>query len=63
VVDSDFTLAQLRAQLLEWERTYNTVRPHLALGYLTPLERLSQHGKRDGRAISLAAPSPQYGQP
>lgn len=27
-----------RARLLEWERRYNTERPHQALGYLTPME-------------------------
>ncbi len=35
-------LAQLNRQLLAWERIYNTVRPHQALGYLTPLEFLAQ---------------------
>ena len=35
VVDSDFTIAELAPKLLEWERVYNTVRPHQALGYLT----------------------------
>jgi putative transposase len=35
-------LAQLNRELLAWERTYNTVRPHQALGYLTPLEFLAQ---------------------
>ena len=36
-----------RRALLRWERTYNTIRPHQALGYLTPAEYLegwrSQH--------------------
>ena len=36
VVDSDFTVADLAPKLLEWERVYNTIRPHQALGYLTP---------------------------
>ncbi len=35
-------LAQLNRELLAWERIYNTVRPHQALGYLTPLEFLAQ---------------------
>lgn len=35
-------LAQLNQELQAWERTYNTVRPHQALGYLTPQEFLAQ---------------------
>ena len=31
----------LRPALLDWETTYNTVRPHQALGYLTPAEYLA----------------------
>jgi transposase InsO family protein len=31
-------LRRLGRALLRWERTYNTVRPHQALGYLTPAE-------------------------
>jgi len=42
VAESSFDIAELRAKLLEWERTYNTVRPHQALGYLTPLKFLQQ---------------------
>jgi putative transposase len=33
-------LRKLNRQLRDWERTYNTVRPHQALGYLTPSEFL-----------------------
>ena len=48
VTESSFDIAKLRAELLEWERTYNTIRPHQALGgvlslpkgYLTPLKFL-----------------------
>jgi putative transposase len=48
VVDSDFTVADLTPLLLEWEQVYNTVRPHQALGYLTPLQFLQQHyGKEE----------------
>ena len=42
VTDSSFELSQLREELLEWERVYNTVRPHQALGYVTPLKFLQQ---------------------
>lgn len=36
------SLTQLNQELLAWERTYNTVRPHQSLGYLTPQEFLAQ---------------------
>jgi transposase InsO family protein len=42
VTDSSFDLPELRTELLEWERVYNTVRPHQALDYLTPLRFLQQ---------------------
>jgi len=35
-------IAALNRELLAWEHTYNTLRPHQALGYLTPLQFLSQ---------------------
>lgn len=40
ITDSSFELAELRAALKTWENVYNTVRPHQALGYLTPREYL-----------------------
>ena len=48
VTDSNFEIADLSGGLLEWERTYNTVRPHQALGYLTPLKSLGQ--QEEGRS-------------
>ena len=42
VTDSSFDLSELRGELSQWERIYNTVRPHQALDYLTPLEFLEQ---------------------
>lgn len=33
---------EINRQLRAWETTYNTVRPHQALGYLTPLEFLQR---------------------
>jgi putative transposase len=45
VTDSTFELAELRQDLLEWEATYNTVRPHQALGFLTPARFLDQQRK------------------
>ena len=41
VADAEPDLAGLRPALLAWEETYNTVRPHQALGYLTPAEYLA----------------------
>lgn len=35
-------LKKLNRELRAWERTYNTVRPHQALGYLTPSQFLQQ---------------------
>jgi putative transposase len=42
ITDSDFEIANLANELLEWEKTYNTLRPHQALGYLTPIKFLQQ---------------------
>ena len=44
VTDAEATLAGLRPALLDWETTYNTIRPHQALGYLTPAEYLASLG-------------------
>lgn len=44
VTDAEATLAGLRPALLAWEAVYNTVRPHQALGYLTPAEYLASLG-------------------
>ena len=35
-------LSELNRELQAWEQTYNTVRPHQALGYLTPQQFLAQ---------------------
>lgn len=42
VTDFPLEVAALNQELLAWERVYNTVRPHQALGYLTPLQFLTQ---------------------
>ena len=66
---NDFSLevAPLNRELLAWERIYNTVRPHQALGYLTPWafwqRWLLDHppDKENGTAgISPGVPSPPY---
>jgi len=36
VWDLDWSVAALNRDLRAWERVYNTVRPHQALGYRTP---------------------------
>jgi len=42
VTESSFELSELKDELLEWEGVYNTVRPHQALGYVTPLKFLEE---------------------
>jgi len=44
VTDAEATLADLCPALLAWEATYNTIRPHQALGSLTPAEYLASLG-------------------
>ena len=51
VTDSSFDLSELRAELLEWEQVYNTVRPHQALGYVTPLKFLQQRKEYSGKGV------------
>jgi transposase InsO family protein len=46
VTDSTFEIAELGNELLEWENIYNIVRPHQALGYLTPLKFLEKQWKK-----------------
>jgi len=46
VTDTGFEIAQLNQALLEWERVYNSVRPHEALGYLTPEQFLKLHQQK-----------------
>ncbi len=48
ITDCSFEIADLEKELLEWEHTYNTVRPHQALVYLTPLEFLELKRKEAG---------------
>lgn len=44
VTDAEPELEALQAGLAAWEVCYNTVRPHQALGYLTPAEYLATLG-------------------
>jgi putative transposase len=36
--DGDLSVTAIRPALCRWENIYNTIRPHQALGYLTPME-------------------------
>ena len=49
VTESSFELSELKDELLEWEGVYNTVRPHQALGYVTPLKFLEQWQEYSGK--------------
>lgn len=52
VYDLDWTVVGLRPDLLNWERVYNTIRPHKALGYLTPQEYITQwRSQRAGKEV------------
>lgn len=42
VVDFSLEVAPLNLELQAWELTYNTIRPHQALGYLTPQKYITQ---------------------
>ena len=42
VFPDNWNVAHLNALLRRWERSYNTVRPHQALGYLTAHEFLER---------------------
>ena len=44
VTDAPAELDELRAALGAWETVYDTIRPHQALGYLTPAEFLASVG-------------------
>ena len=38
-------------ELLEWGRIYDTVRPHQALDYLTPLQSLEQWEEKEKKEV------------
>lgn len=42
VNDISFDIVVLNRQLEEWEKIYNTIRPHQSLDYLTPLEYITK---------------------
>lgn len=51
VTPCSLQIPALNQELLVWERTYNTVRPHQALGYLTPQQFLlrAQSPRKDSK--------------
>jgi putative transposase len=49
VYEVPWTVTALNPVLKEWERVYNTVRPHQSLGYRTPLEFVNDWRKAHGR--------------
>lgn len=51
VTDSSFNIAELNQALLEWEGVYNTIRPHQALGYLTPKQFLQCYQQNHGKEV------------
>jgi hypothetical protein len=51
VTPQRWNLLEVNRQLLAWERTSNTIRPHQALGYATPLE--SPQIQFQNRKVSL----------
>ncbi len=61
LTDAEPDLASLQVALLDWETTYNTVRPHQALRSLTPTEYLAtleaMCNGRTGRVQRLEATS------
>lgn len=48
VTDAEPELVPLQDALADWETCYNNVRPHQALGYLTPAEWLAANGYLPG---------------
>ncbi|MDA8218754.1 MAG: integrase core domain-containing protein [Dehalococcoidales bacterium] len=53
VTEAEPELAAVRTALAAWESVYNTVRPHQALGYLTPAEYLKQWQSKQAREEAL----------
>ena len=51
VTDADFEISELNRALLKWEAIYNTIRPHQALGYLTPQEFLERHQQNQRKEV------------
>lgn len=52
MTESSFELVELRDKLQRWEEIYNTIRPHQALGYLTPLEFIERWKEKHGKEVT-----------
>ena len=51
VTDCSFDIAELNQALVEWKEVYNTIRPHQALGYLTPKQFLQCYHHHHGKEV------------
>jgi len=49
ITDAGFEISELNQALLKWEKVHNTIRPHQALGYLTPQEFLESYKQNQRR--------------
>ena len=53
ITDASFEMEEINKALLKWEYIYNTIRPHQALGYLTPQKYLERNfSKMKRRKVS-----------
>ena len=51
VTNASFDISELNLALLEWEKVYNTFRPHQALEYLTPKEFLECYQQNQKKEV------------
>jgi len=51
ITDTSFEISELNKALLIWEKVYNTIRPHQALKYLTPLEFLIRYWQNQKKEV------------
>jgi putative transposase len=59
----DFTVRAITPALRRHERVYNTIRPHQALGYLTPAAWLAHHRAAGNENGTIGAPTPSVPSP
>jgi len=52
VTFSSLVISELNQAPLKWEQVYDTVRPHQALGYLTPHQFLTRHQQNQKKEVS-----------
>ena len=51
ITDASFEISELNKALLIWEKVCNTIRPHQALKYLTPLEFLKRYWQNKKKEV------------